>query len=149
LPPERLRAEREQLEVWQKVDLETAERIALVAEPAARRDAELPAGFDRFVQKVPQWVMNTPQGAIEIQFKQKQRAVGYQPMVYLCLPFAQWLTTGGDPRAPGHAHPKETVIYRFSRAQTDFLLATIHAFGIASREHNEDLTKILDGLLAK
>lgn len=145
---EQLRAERERLDGWKSVDLESTERIALIPDKSATATKLLPSGFERFVQKVPQLAKTTPQGAIEMQFKQKQRAVGYQPMVYVCLPLAQWRTAAGELRGPGHARTKETVIYRITRENTDLILSAVHAFAIASRTHNEDLAKILDALLA-
>ena len=48
----------------------------------------------------------------------------------------------------GPAHSKETVIYRFTKENADFLLDIVSAFGIASQQHNEDLTQILDCILA-
>ena len=148
LTREQLRAERTQLDHWKSADLESAEKVALQPEPPAARDTALPAGFERFVQKVPQFVKSTLHGAVELQFKPKQRAVGYQPMVYVCLPLAQWRTADGSPRSPGHTHPKETVLYRITGENTGLVLDAVHAFAIASRTHNEDLAKILDALLA-
>lgn len=149
LSREQLDAIRAALPRLNAVNLEAAEKVALHPEPAAARDAVLPEGFERFVQKVPQLVKSTPHGAIEIQFKPKQRAVGYQPMVYVCLPLAQWRTASGAPRAPGRARPKETVIYAFTRENTAFLVDIVQAFAIASPAHNEDLAKILDALVAE
>ena len=148
LTREQLRAERVRLDGWQSVDLEATERIALMPDAAAAVTKSLPSGFERFVQKVPQLAKTTPHGAIEMQFKQKQRAVGYQPMVYVCLPLAHWRTPTGELRGPGRARTKETVLYRITRENTELILSALHAFAIASRTHNEDLAKILDALLA-
>jgi hypothetical protein len=139
---------RRELDTLKPTDLETAEQIALVPEAPKAADAALPAGFERFVQKVPQLVKTTPHGAVEIQFKPKQRAVGYQPMVYVCLPQPQWRRAGGEPRPPGRAKSKETVLYRFTAENRELLFSIVRAFAIASHEHNEDLAKILDALLA-
>jgi hypothetical protein len=144
-----LKSLRGELDQLKPIDLESAEKVALQPEPQVARDAVLPAGFERFVQRVPQFVRSTPQGSVEIQFKPKQRAVGYQPMVYVCLPSVLWRQENGELRGPGHAKSKETVIYRFGAAERDFLLSIVRAFGAASHEHNEDLSKILDAILAK
>jgi hypothetical protein len=53
----------------------------------------------------------------------------------------------GQPRPPGSAHPKETVFYDFNRDNAGFLLDVVHAFGIASAQHNEDIRKILGKIL--
>jgi hypothetical protein len=100
-------------------------------------------GFQSAVEHLPQFTKTTPHGWVQIQLKQKQRAVGYQAMVYVCLPLGEVRTLAGTPRPAGKAHPKETVYYDFNRDNTALLLAVIHAFGIASAQHNEDMQKIL------
>jgi hypothetical protein len=57
------------------------------------------------------------------------------------------LATDGTPRPPGRARSKETVYYDFSRANAAFLLDIIHAFGLASQAHNDDLRHILGKIL--
>jgi hypothetical protein len=104
-------------------------------------------GFQSAVQRLPQFTKSTPHGWVQIQLKQKQRAVGYQAMVYVCLPMAEVLAMDGSPRAPGSAKSKETVYYDFTRANSDLLLDIIHAFGIASQQHNEDIRQILGKIL--
>lgn len=104
-------------------------------------------GFQSAVQRLPQFTKTTPHGWVQIQFKQKQRAVGYQAMVYICLPMNELLTMNGSPRPVGKAHSKETVLYDFNRDNAAFLLDIIHAFGLASQQHNEDIQKILGKIL--
>src|SRR5665213_417999 len=104
-------------------------------------------GFQSAVQRLPQFTKSTPHGWVQIQLKQKQRAVGYQAMVYVCLPMAEVLAMDGLPRKPGSAKSKETVYYDFTRANSDLLLAIIRAFGIASQQHNEDIRQILGKIL--
>lgn len=106
-----------------------------------------PGGFQRAVQRVPQFTKITPYGWVQIQLKQKQRAVGFQAMVYVCLPMDKVLTMDGTPRPPGKAKPKETVYYDFTREDAAFLLDIIHAFGLASQQHNEDIRQILEKIL--
>ena len=104
-------------------------------------------GFQSAVQRLPQFTKATPHGWVQIQLKQKQRAVGYQAMVYVCLPMAEVLTTDGSPRPTGKARSKETVFYDFNRDNAAFLLDIVRAFGIASPQHNADLRKILAKIL--
>ena len=68
-------------------------------------------------------------------------------MVYVCLPMNEVLTMAGSPRPDGKAHSKETVFYDFNRDNAPFLLDIVHAFGIASSQHNEDIRKILGKIL--
>jgi len=104
-------------------------------------------GFQSAVQRLPQFTKTTPHGSVQIQLKQKQRAVGYQAMIYVCLPLSEVLTPDGSPRKTGNAQSKETVFYDFNRANAALLLDIIHAFGIASQRHNEDIQKILGKIL--
>jgi len=128
------------------VTLEENEKMTVSPDPSANASA-LPEGFSRHVVKTPVLQKVTPAGRIEIQLKQKQRAVGYQAMVYACIPLARWSGPGGEPRGPGPARTKETVLVRFTGENAGYLLDLVRAFGIASREHNDDLGKILDALL--
>jgi hypothetical protein len=105
-------------------------------------------GFQRAVQRVPQFTKTTPHGWVQIQLKQKQRAVGFQAMVYVCVPMDEVLTMDGTPRQPGSAKAKETVYYDFDRDNAAFLLDIVHAFGLASAQHNEDVRQILGKIVA-
>ncbi len=104
-------------------------------------------GFQRTVRRVPEFTKTTPHGWVQIQLKQKQRAVGYQAMVYVCLPMNEVLTMDGATRPPGPAKSKETVYYDFTRKNKVLLLDIIQAFGLASQQHNEDLRHILEKIL--
>ena len=104
-------------------------------------------GFQSAVQRVPQFTKATPHGSVQIQLKQKQRAVGYQAMVYVCLPMNQVLDITGNLRKPGPAKSKETVYYDLDAYNATFILDIIHAFGIASQQHNEDIRQIIGKIL--
>jgi hypothetical protein len=106
-----------------------------------------PNGFQSAVERLPQFTKTTPHGTVQIQLKQKQRAVGYQAMVYVCLPMNQVLDANGNLRKPGLAKSKETVYYDFNGDNAAFILDIIHAFGMASQQHNEDIRQILETIL--
>lgn len=105
-------------------------------------------GFQSAVERLPQFTKSTPHGSVQIQLKQKQRAVGYQAMVYVCLPMNEILDANGDVRKSSAAKSKETVFYDFNRDNADLILAIIDAFGVASQQHNEDIRQILQLILA-
>jgi len=63
-------------------------------------------GFQSAVERLPQFTKITPHGSVQIQLKQKQRAVGYQAMVYVCLPMNLVLDMNGNSRKPGPAKSK-------------------------------------------
>ena len=104
-------------------------------------------GFQSAVQRLPQFTKTTPHGSVQTQLKQKQRAVGYQAMIYVCLPMNEVLTMDGSPRPPAKAKSKETVLYEFNSVNAAFLLDVVYAFGMASHQHNEDIQKILGMIL--
>lgn len=141
---EQLQTERAFLSQTREKNFEEKEHIALEKSPAQ----DLPGDFTEYVERVPMFAKETPHGRIEIVLKPKQRAVGNQAMVYVCLKLTDLLDEKGQPRPPGAAHSKETVNYRFTKKNAGFLFDIVRAFGIASRQHNEDLTNILDCLLA-
>ena len=134
-----------EIEALEKIPVsEFEESQAVQVEVSTNAEAD---GFQSAVQRLPQFTKSTPHGWVQIQLKQKQRAVGYQAMVYVCLPMSEVLAMDGSPRAPGSARSKETVYYDFTRANADLLLDIIHAFGIASQQHNEDIRQILGKIL--
>lgn len=104
-------------------------------------------GFRSSVELLPQFTKTTPYGSVQIQLKQKQHAVGYQAMIYVCLPMDQVLEMNGNLRPPGHAKTKETIYYDFNRKNAGFILDIVYAFGIASEQHNKDLRQILGKIL--
>lgn len=105
-------------------------------------------GFQGTVQRLPQFNKVTAYGSVQIQLKQKQHAVGYQAMIYVCLPMNQVLAMDGSHRLSGRAKSKETVFYQFNRENAPFILDIVEAFGLASRSHNADIREILGKILA-
>lgn len=120
------------------------ERESVEVEAAQKPDE---IGFARSVQRVPQFTKITDHGSVQIQLKPKQRAVGYQAMIYVCLPMDQVFNTTGEPRKAAAAKSKETVCYHFDRENAGFILDIVHAFAMASKQHNEDIENILTKIL--
>ncbi len=135
--------ERDRLAKLSEATLEEREGITTEKTPLELKSGTLPDGFTRWTQKVPQFLRETEHGWIQIQLKPRQRAVGNQAMVYVCIPMTRVLTADGKPRAPGPARTKETVFYEFTKANAGFLLDIVRAFAIASKQHNEDMGQIL------
>lgn len=140
--------EHDRLAKYSEATLEEREGITTEKTPPSAKGGTLPDGFTRWTQKVPQFLRETEHGWIQIQLKPRQRAVGNQAMVYVCLPLNRVLAADGSPRAPGPAKTKETVFYDFTRANAGFLLDIVRAFAIASKQHNEDMGQILGTILA-
>lgn len=140
--------ERDRLAKLAEATLEEREGITTEKTPLDTKGGTLPDGFTRWTQKTPQFLRETEHGWIQIQLKPRQRAVGNQAMVYVCLPMTRVLDAGGQPRPAGPARTKETVFYQFDRANAGFLLDIVRAFAIASKQHNEDMGQILGKILA-
>jgi hypothetical protein len=104
-------------------------------------------GFQHAIQRVPRSTKSTPHGSAQIQLKQKQRAVGYQAMVYACVPMIEVLMMAGEPRKPDPAQSKETVYYDFNHENAALRLDIIHAFGMASPPHHDDMRQFLGKIL--
>jgi hypothetical protein len=139
--------ERDRLAKLAEATLEEREGTIIEKTPLDPK-AGLPDGFTRWTQKTPQFLRETAHGWIQIQLKPRQRAVGNQAMVYVCLPLNRVLAADGSPRPPGPAKTKETVFYDFTRANAGFLLDIVRAFAIASKQHNEDMGNILGAILS-
>jgi len=139
--------ERDRLAKLAEVTLEEREGITTEKTPLDAKGGPLPDGFTRWTQKVPQFLRETEHGWIQIQLKPRQRGVGNQAMVYVCLPMPTVRTPDGKLRPAGSAHTKETVFYHFDRANAGFLLDIVRAFAIASKQHNEDMGQILGRIL--
>jgi hypothetical protein len=137
-----IRAEISALEKIPAADFEENQPVKIETETNAAA-----GGFERAEQRVPQFTKTSAHGWVQIQLKQKQRAVGYQAMVYVCLPMTEVLTMGGEPRKAGRAKAKETVYYDFTNENAGLLRDIIRAFGLASAQHNEDMRTILELVL--
>ena len=139
--------ERDRLAKLAEVTLEEREGITVEKTPLEQKGAPLPDGFARWTQKTPQFMRETAHGSVQIQIKPRQRGVGNQAMIYVCLPMNVVRTPDGKLRLPGPAKTKETVFYHFDRANSGFLLDIVRAFGMASKQHNEDMGQILGKIL--
>lgn len=81
---------------------------------------------------------------IEIIIKEKQRAVGVQPMLYVCFPITHLHPKDNMPMFLGRvAESKECAYLVLDYKDKDFLLETFKIFGILSKNHNYDVLQIL------
>ena len=81
---------------------------------------------------------------IEIIIKEKQRAIGVQPMLYVCFPITELTPQDKMPHLLGRvAESKESAYLTLDSSNKEFLLQTFKIFGILSKNHNYDTIKIL------
>lgn len=78
---------------------------------------------------------------IEIIIKEKQRAVGVQPILYVCFPVTELQCT---PALLGRvAESKECGLLVLDSKDKNFLLEIFRIFGMLSKSHNYDVCEIL------
>ena len=78
---------------------------------------------------------------IEIKIDRKQKAVGVQAMVFLCIPINQ--IENYENLLNRTAKTKEIVKLIVKRDFNNFIIDTVKVFAVASKQHNEDMQKIL------
>lgn len=83
----------------------------------------------------------------EILVTEKQRAVGIQPMLYVCLPVKSVHSMNASQDVFGRiAEKKEMVSWEINRTEARFMLEVARLFGLLSRAHREDMLAILEKL---
>ncbi|WP_048146495.1 R.Pab1 family restriction endonuclease [Pyrococcus abyssi] len=98
-------------------------------------------GFNIYEDVYPVAKKELPSGEfIGIVLKHKQRAVGYQSMVYVCIPL-----TNVEPSLAGRvARRNEVVKYE---VPVDLMKELLKAFIIASETHKNDIVKFLRSII--
>ena len=133
-------------EVKQDDTLEENEKIL-------REDSmfEIKGGFKKFVEKVPLFIKNNREKGyfVEIILKHKQRAVGLQAMVYLCIHMEKLKDVNGESLIGRSARPKEFCILKITSANKEIIIDVVKAFAIASWQHRNDIMSILNQVMSK
>lgn len=81
----------------------------------------------------------------EIVIREKQRAIGVQPMLYLCFPIMELVSK--KELIGRTAEPKETADFVFDEPKIDMLLEIFKIFGILSKNHKHDILQIIKVIL--
>ncbi len=101
-------------------------------------------GFRRLEEIIPIYVKFGKEHFVEIALKHKQKAVGYQAMVYLCV----WIKSLEEKDLIGRpAKAKETATFRISSSNVEVITDTVMAFALASKQHNEDMKFLLEKVI--
>ena len=82
---------------------------------------------------------------IEIIIKEKQKAIGIQPMLYLCIPIK--LVEEYPEIENKLAEIKQKATYLITKNNFQFVIETIKIFSILSRKHQKDIINILQTIL--
>lgn len=78
----------------------------------------------------------------EIVIKEKQYAIGVQPMLYLCFPVAELKTKTTLIGRP--AEKKEEAEFILNKSNYKILVKLLHLFGMLSLNHRKDILSIID-----
>lgn len=82
----------------------------------------------------------------EIIIREKQRAIGVQPMLYLCFPIMELMAE--EPLIGRVSNPKEFAEFVFEDLNIDIILEMLKIFGILSKAHKHDILKIINTILS-
>ena len=82
---------------------------------------------------------------IEIIVKEKQKAIGIQPMLYLCLPLK--LMEEFSQLENKMVIPKQKASYLVNKNNFHFIIETIRIFALLSKKHHRDVINILTTIL--
>lgn len=106
---------------------------------------KIKGGFEKFVEKVPIFVKkNEDKGYfVEIILRHKQRAVGLQAMVYLCIYIEALKDRNGNPLIGRTAGAKEFGQLEITSENQTIITDVVKAFAIASFQHKNDILDIL------
>ncbi len=112
---------------------------------------EIKGGFKKFIEKVPIFIKkNEKEGYfIEIILRHKQRAVGLQAMVYLCVYVEKLMDRNGNSLIGRVANIREFGQLEITSENRTIILDTVKAFAIASWQHKNDISNILNQIKRK
>jgi len=80
----------------------------------------------------------------EITIREKQKAVGIQPMVYICFPVSYLRDKNGKTLIGRTAEANERAVFELNRNNAFIILDSFRIFGMLSESHKYDVLKILD-----
>jgi hypothetical protein len=86
----------------------------------------------------------------EIITREKQIAVGVQPMLYLCFPITELVPQSGKPPLVGRkVELKEHADFVINKANAYVFFQLIRLFGMLSKNHRTDILAIIKTILAR
>ena len=78
----------------------------------------------------------------EITVREKQKAVGVQPMLFFCFPITELISK--TQLIGRNAEKKEIAYFKFDKNNAFIIIEMIKIFGMLSVSHNYDMKKIID-----
>lgn len=109
--------------------------------------------FQKKILRLPQLVyeFDNSKCVAEIGIRDKQRAIGVQPMLYLCVPITELEAQSGRPNLVGRTTQvsKEAADLVFDQSKTPLVLKLMEIFGMLSENHRADVSEILEALVSR
>jgi len=104
--------------------------------------------FHKLTIKYPQLIykFNQYDVIVEITIREKQRAIGVQPMLYFCLPITE-LKKVNKPLIGRQAEIKEVAYFEFNQGNASVIMEMVKIFGMLSQSHQTDILGILTATL--
>lgn len=105
-------------------------------------------GFELSHVKYPLLIHNFKDSELyaEVIIKEKQYAVGVQPMLYLCLPVS--CLNNGENLIGRTAIPKESAEFTINADNINIFVELLYLFGTLSSNHNKDVISIINTILS-
>ena len=112
---------------------------------------EVKGGFKKFIEKSPLFIkINEEKGYfVEIILEHKQKAVGLQAMVHLCIYITQLKDGDGKLLIGRTARPREFGILEITSENKEIIIDVVKAFAIASWQHRNEIQSILQQVVSK
>jgi hypothetical protein len=106
---------------------------------------EIKGGFKKFEERTPIFIKKNDEKGyfVEIILKHKQRAVGLQSMVYLCIYIEKLVDENGKSLIGRIATAREFGKIEISIENKELIKDVVKAFAIASKVHKRDISSIL------
>ncbi len=93
-------------------------------------------GFELLHKTVPILLKDTDGVKIWIELRHKQRAIGFQPMLFLRIPASQVF-----PNLVGRVAEKKQIVTW--KPEIRIVMDTVGAFAIASKKHHGDMVELV------
>ena len=130
--------------------VESVEKTIEESETLVRRPTDKEVyGFKRFEEIVPVFIKSGRGYFVEIALKHKQKAIGYQSMVYLCVWVKNLEDSKGSSLIGRKAEAKEFARFKITDENKEIIKDVVRAFAIASKQHNEDMKILLEKVMER
>lgn len=85
---------------------------------------------------------------VEIVIKEKQYAIGLQPMLYICFPITLLDSEDGSELIGRCAKTNEKAYLTLDKKHKEFILQTFKIFALLSQAHKQDIISIIETILS-